>query len=194
MRNYIIISTPAHCQARRWLRQCACHFPISLRVFGRPVTPYRCPSAGNRGDAKPEYHGGLSRAGIIWRSRSWLPDLKRERAAGEDPALAFSAFRLTSPGCRTRSTGRTFAQANGMTGQGLGEVTSEARNVAGNPVLGEGGFFFFDLERLVYRGRSLILPASTIASFPLRIESNSSCCKKPSTRWPIYSDVASLGS
>ena len=52
--------------------------------------------------------------------------------------LSLIAFQLTSPGCRTRSTGRTFAQANGMTGQGLGEVTSEARNEAGNPVLADG--------------------------------------------------------
>ena len=33
----------------------------------------------------------------------------------------FGAFQLTSPGCRTRRDGATFAQANGVTDQGLGE-------------------------------------------------------------------------
>jgi len=34
---------------------------------------------------------------------------------------------------------RLRPSANGVTGQGLGEVTNEVRNVAGNAVLGEGG-------------------------------------------------------
>ena len=44
-------------------------------------------------------------------------------------------------GCRTRSLGATFAQANGVTGQGLGVVS--AANEAGNPVLGDVGFCLY---------------------------------------------------
>jgi hypothetical protein len=47
--------------------------------------------------------------------------------------MAALALRLTAPGCRTRSDGRTFAQANGMTAQGLGE--GSAATEAGNLVL-----------------------------------------------------------
>jgi hypothetical protein len=46
-----------------------------------------------------------------------------------------SPWQLTSPGCRTRSTGAAGAQASAVTGRGLGGRS--AATGAGNPVLGD---------------------------------------------------------
>ena len=56
-------------------------------------------------------------------------------------------------GCRTRRPGATFAQANGVTGQGLGERNEVTG--AGNPVLGEVRF------HLQCSGKSVASPKKT---------------------------------